>query len=120
MNEEMLERTDFACAPWTIVEATDREFATVKIYSAVIRAMEQKIREAKRGTGGQEAAAKVEKQLEEHPTQDKKEDNVLRTSSLNSIVLADYENLKNWKNFRREFRSFMENYIRKEFRDFRF
>ena len=48
MNEEMLERTDSACSPWTIVESTDKDFATVKIYSAVIHALEEKIREVKR------------------------------------------------------------------------
>lgn len=88
MNEEMLERTDSACAPWTIVEATDREFATVKIYSAVIRAMEQKIREVKEEQAAHEATVKVEKQLEEYKTQDKTEDNILRTSSLNSVDLT--------------------------------
>lgn len=35
MNEEMLQKTDTDIAPWTIVEATDREYAEVKILSAV-------------------------------------------------------------------------------------
>lgn len=35
MNEEMLARTDTEKAPWHIVEAVDRRFATVKIYSIV-------------------------------------------------------------------------------------
>lgn len=30
MNEEMLQKTDTDYAPWTIVEATDRRFATIK------------------------------------------------------------------------------------------
>lgn len=39
MNDEMLEQTDTAYAPWTLIESMDREFATVKIYNAVICAM---------------------------------------------------------------------------------
>jgi len=45
INEEMLAGTDTDYAPWNIVEATDRRFATVKIYLAVIRALEQKVKE---------------------------------------------------------------------------
>lgn len=36
MNEEMLEKTDTDYAPWTIVEAMDKEFASVKILSAAV------------------------------------------------------------------------------------
>ncbi len=37
MMDEMLQKTDTDYAPWTIIEATDRRFATVKIYTTVIR-----------------------------------------------------------------------------------
>lgn len=40
MNEEMLERTDDECAPWTIIESTDKNFATLKIMSVVIERLE--------------------------------------------------------------------------------
>ena len=40
MNDEMLERTDTDYAPWTLIESMDREFATVKIYTAVISALQ--------------------------------------------------------------------------------
>lgn len=83
MNEEMLERTDSACSPWTIVESTDKDFSTVKIYSAVIHALEEKIREVKEEKAAREAAQQVEEQLEQIP-----EENVLRTSSLNSVDLS--------------------------------
>ncbi len=36
--EEMLERTDTEWGPWTIVEATDRRWARVKILQTIIRA----------------------------------------------------------------------------------
>lgn len=45
MNEEMLLRTDTDYAPWHIVEATDRRFATAKIYTIVVQMLENKVRE---------------------------------------------------------------------------
>ena len=44
MNEEMLGRTDTEYAPWHIVEATDRRFATVKIYTIVNQMLEEQIK----------------------------------------------------------------------------
>ena len=44
-TEEMLARTDKASAPWTVVEAHDRRFATVKVFQTVIRAIESRIAE---------------------------------------------------------------------------
>lgn len=63
MNEEMLSRTDTQYAPWTIVEATDRRFATVKIYSTVIRILEEKLQETEKAEQFQE---------EENPAQSEK------------------------------------------------
>lgn len=40
INEEMLERTDTEYAPWTIVEACDRQYAATKILSTVVEKME--------------------------------------------------------------------------------
>lgn len=40
VNEEMLAKTDTDFAPWTIVEATDKRYAAVKIYKTVIKALE--------------------------------------------------------------------------------
>ncbi len=36
MNEEMLEKTDTDYAPWTIIEALDKDYAALKIISTVI------------------------------------------------------------------------------------
>ncbi len=47
MNEEMLQKTDTDYAPWTIVEATDRRFATVKIYTTVINCLLEEIEKRK-------------------------------------------------------------------------
>lgn len=41
--EEMLQKTDTDYAPWTIIEATDKRFAEVKIYTVVIKALAEQI-----------------------------------------------------------------------------
>lgn len=41
--EEMLAQTDTDSAPWTVVEAHDRRFATVKVFTTVISMLEQQI-----------------------------------------------------------------------------
>ena len=44
MMEEMLFQTDTEYAPWKIVEAMDRRFATVKIYTIVVCALEEAVK----------------------------------------------------------------------------
>lgn len=89
MNEEMLERTDSACAPWTIVEATDKDFATVKIYSSVIHTLEQKIQEVREKRAARQAVKEAEENLvtEEIP-ENPEEEKILRTSSLDNVDLS--------------------------------
>lgn len=48
INEEMLMRTDTEHAPWNIVEAIDRRFATAKIYAIVAQALAGKVEEVRR------------------------------------------------------------------------
>lgn len=48
INEEMLRKTDTDYAPWNIIEAMDRRFATVKIYTVVVNAMAAAVEKAKR------------------------------------------------------------------------
>lgn len=43
MNEEMLERTDTESAPWTIIEATDKNYAAMKIMDTVADRMEYEL-----------------------------------------------------------------------------
>ncbi|MGN1141213.1 MAG: phosphate--AMP phosphotransferase [Oliverpabstia sp.] len=90
MNDEMLQKTDTDYAPWHIIEATDREFATAKIYSAVIAAMEQKIQEVKqkKDAKAKEDASKKQDTTEKAAGKSNGEDAVLRTSSLNSVDLS--------------------------------
>ena len=42
--EEMLERTGSEWGPWTLVEATDRRWARIKIFETLIRRMEEGLR----------------------------------------------------------------------------
>ncbi|RPJ59612.1 MAG: phosphate--AMP phosphotransferase [Acidobacteria bacterium] len=44
--EDMLAQTDTAFAPWTIVESHDRRFATLKVFAATIRVLEERVRGA--------------------------------------------------------------------------
>jgi polyphosphate kinase 2 (PPK2 family) len=46
--EEMIERTDMADAPWTIVVASDRRYARVKVFRTIIEAVRGAL--ARRGT----------------------------------------------------------------------
>jgi polyphosphate kinase 2 (PPK2 family) len=43
--EEMLERTDTEWGPWTIVEATDRRWARVKIFQTIIQRLEEALKD---------------------------------------------------------------------------
>jgi polyphosphate kinase 2 (PPK2 family) len=43
--EEMLERTDTEWGPWTIVEATNKRWARVKIFETIIRRLEEALKE---------------------------------------------------------------------------
>lgn len=47
--EDMIAKTGSSQAPWTIVEAHDRRFATVKIFKTVIQALENRIQALKAG-----------------------------------------------------------------------
>ena len=60
MLEEMLEKTETECAPWTIIEAMDRRFATVKILSSVIDSLTEKIEKVKAQKQTEEETKKVE------------------------------------------------------------
>ena len=43
--EEMLERTDTDCAPWTIIEAVDKDYASAKIMTQVADCLEDALRQ---------------------------------------------------------------------------
>lgn len=47
MNEEMLEETDTEYGPWTIIEAMDKEYASVKIISTVVQRLSYELERRK-------------------------------------------------------------------------
>ena len=49
MNEEMLENTDTDCAPWTIIEATEKNYAALKIITTVTDRLEYELEKRKSG-----------------------------------------------------------------------
>ncbi len=51
MIEDMLRGTDADYAPWTIIGATDNRSATVGIYTAVIRAMAERVEKLRKQNG---------------------------------------------------------------------
>ena len=57
MMEDMLFSTDKDYAPWTIIESTDRRFATLKIYTTVIKAMADQIEKVLRQNAEKAAPA---------------------------------------------------------------
>lgn len=55
INEEMLENTDTEYAPWTIIEATDKDYAAMKILAAVTSRLAYELEKKKRNEGAAEA-----------------------------------------------------------------
>lgn len=51
MNEEMLEKTDTKEAPWTIIEAEDKDYAAMKILSAVSQRLVYELEKRKQMEG---------------------------------------------------------------------
>jgi polyphosphate:AMP phosphotransferase len=47
--DEFLEETDTAYAPWHAIEATDRKYTTLKIYTTLVKILEKKITETHDG-----------------------------------------------------------------------
>lgn len=51
INEEMLEQTDTPSAPWTIIEATDKNFASMKILAVVADRLAHELEKRKSAAG---------------------------------------------------------------------
>lgn len=86
LADEMIERTDCDEAPWTIVEAEDREFATIKVLSTVIGAIQE--------------ACNFVKQTKESPVRELMSnpyEDAVRTSVLNKVDLAHFLEKEEYK-----------------------
>ena len=75
--EDMLEKTDTSFAPWTIVEATDREYEAAKILSTVTEQLKDRIRDVK-----EKNRTQIEK------TEEKVLENPFKTSVLDGVDLT--------------------------------
>ena len=59
MNEEMLENTDTDYAPWTLIEAVDRDFAALKIMTTVADRLEYELNRRKETEAGAQKQAEL-------------------------------------------------------------
>jgi polyphosphate kinase 2 (PPK2 family) len=92
--EEMLENTYTEWGPWTIVEATDRRWARIKIFRTIIRHLEEALKERgfdlpleradpKRKTGAEpEAPAAPERAVEGGPSDGSEADDAVDTDAV--------------------------------------
>lgn len=62
--EEMIEKTDTSYAPWIFVEAHDKRFAIVKVYTKVIEAIENKIRQIQEQAERKRMGPPVDKEIQ--------------------------------------------------------
>lgn len=90
MNDEMLEKTDTDYAHWTLIESMDREFATAKIYTAVITTLQAAVqkRETQLAEKSVRKTRRVKKEEEQPAAEPIQKDEVLRTSSLQNVDLS--------------------------------
>lgn len=70
MMEEMLQKTDTDFAPWNLIEATDRRFATVKCYTLVINILTQWIIQWKQKKEEKKAVESTEGLVEDKKLQE--------------------------------------------------
>jgi AMP-polyphosphate phosphotransferase len=76
--EDMLTETDTEYAPWTVVEAHDRRFATLKVFATVIDALERAVAVAVRKTDEPQAP----------PVQPAPTINAFKTTALDHVDLS--------------------------------
>lgn len=85
MNEEMLEKTDTDYAPWVIIEAMDKDYAALKIVSAVMDRLEYELERRRK-------AAQKEDTRPEIKTRDRFKNGVLSGIDLSrSLTEEEYK-----------------------------
>lgn len=93
--DEMLEQTDFEFAPWTIVEATDKEYAAVKIMNVVIRRLKEALVEKKQREEMEERIAK--EQAENGKIEEKSQTEEYKIGVLSGVDLSKSLSEKEYK-----------------------
>lgn len=79
INEEMLQRTDTECAPWSIIEATDKDYAAAKIMTLVADCFLEALEE------------KAEREKQEKERREKKQQDQ-ETDGVSSVKEEKYQN----------------------------
>lgn len=95
MNEEMLQQTDTDFAPWTIIEAMDKEYAAVKVMSVVIDRLEKQVNQVREAAEAKKADREAASQenipqesMDEGIRVQENSKNIFRSSILNSVDLS--------------------------------
>lgn len=81
MNDEMLQKTDTEYAPWVIVEAMDREYASVKVLSVVADRLEKYVAFIKE-------QQKLNEEWKKEKPQTEQEKTIFKSSILSSTDLS--------------------------------
>lgn len=87
MMEDMLFKTDTDYAPWTIIESMDKRFATLKIYTTVIKAMADQIEKVQKEKA-EETAGETEGEMAEIAREADEEMKELQVSILSKADLS--------------------------------
>jgi len=89
-TEDMLAKTDSDYAPWTVVEAHDQRFATLKIFATLLAALERRIAavEAEQKAKAAKAKRASKKKTAKKRRRTTKLPDVLKTSVLDNVDAA--------------------------------
>lgn len=57
--DNLLKKTDSECAPWHVIEATDRNYAILKVYSTLVKVLEKRLAGGKEGKKGRGKSGQI-------------------------------------------------------------
>ena len=89
MMEDMLFKTDKDYAPWTIIESLDRRFATVKIYTTVVKALADQIEKVQKTKAKAEAAEQPSEGIMEAADVAREADREMKALQVSILSKAD-------------------------------
>ena len=89
MMEDMLFKTDKDYAPWTIIESMDRRFATVKIYTTVVKALADQIEKVQKAKAKAEAAEQPSEGIMEAAEVAREADREMKALQVSILSKAD-------------------------------
>ena len=89
MMEDMLFKTDKDYAPWTIIESMDRRFATVKIYTTVVKALADQIEKVQKTKAKAEAAEQPSEGIMEAADVAREADREMKALQVSILSKAD-------------------------------